>query len=75
MNAPAKYREPPAPTRDFRQEELELANKWRAVQTDELSGRLGARKAATARRIIGWQLRAVQAVRKAVERRAAGRKP
>lgn len=50
-------------------------DKWRAVQADELSGKLGARKAAAARRIIGWQLRTVQAMRKAVERRAAGREP
>lgn len=75
MNTPAKHREPPAPARDFRREELELVEQWRAVQADELSGKLGARKAATMRRIIGWKLRAVQAVRKAVERRAAGRKP
>ncbi|MFA6544993.1 MAG: hypothetical protein WCS99_11245 [Limisphaerales bacterium] len=61
--------------RDFRRKELALVDKWRAVQADELSGKLGARKAATARRIIGWQLRAVQAVRRAVERRAAGRMP
>lgn len=63
------------PPRDFRQEELELAEKWRAVLADERSGKLGARNAAAARRIIGWKLRAAQAVRKAVERRAAGRKP
>ncbi|MEQ2007996.1 MAG: hypothetical protein ABMA26_14460 [Limisphaerales bacterium] len=75
MNPPAKHREPSAPSRDFRREELELVDKWRAVQADELSGKLGARKAAAARRIIGWQLRTVQAMRKAVERRAAGREP
>lgn len=62
------------PPRDFRQEELDLVEKWRAVQADERSGKLGARKAAAARRIIGWQLRAVQAVRKAVEHRAVGRR-
>lgn len=66
---------PAEPARDFRQEELDLVEKWRAVQADELSGKIGARNAATMRRIIGWKLRAVQAVRKAVERRAAGRKP
>lgn len=74
MNARAKHRVPTVPARDFRQEELDLAEKWRAVQAAELSGKLGARKAAAARRVIGWQLRAVQAVRKAVERRDAGRR-
>lgn len=75
MNPSAKHREPPAPVRDFRREELDLVEKWRAVQADELSGKIGARTAAMWRRIINRMLRAVQAERKAVERQAAGRKP
>jgi len=75
MSNSDNHQPPPLPARDFRREELDLVEKWRAVQAAELSGKLGGRKAAASRRVIGWQLRAVQAVRKAVERRAAGRKP
>lgn len=66
---------PPEPARDFRREELELANRKSQAWEDMLAGRISTRQAQRAFYVIHRQLRAVQTERKTAERRAAGREP
>lgn len=60
--------------RDFQQEEAELAEQKMRTMRDMLAGKISTRKAQRVFYVIHRQLRAVQAERKAVERRVAGRR-